>query len=155
AGSQRKSGRFHFCSVIAYLTRLGKIRKSCLSRWRGITRLPSIAELHAVLLGERHPKPLRSLPGNHQSRAPASSARNRRLPGSRTRHVSRPVVNAPVSILIRVGRTSGSAVGEWPCTTILPKLVLLFKNSPRIHSRSLALCCSRGIPGRTPAWHRK
>ena len=37
--------------------------------------------------------------------------RNFRLSPSSTRHVSLPVANAPVSILMRVGKTSGIGVG--------------------------------------------
>jgi hypothetical protein len=73
------------------------------------------------------------------------------VPFSNTMQVSRPVAKAPVSMLMRLGRISGSATGVWPCTTILPKSARLLRNSPRIHSKSCSLCRSRGIPGRTPA----
>ena len=65
--------------------------------------------------------------------------RNLRRPSSRTRQVSRPVTNAPVSMLMRVGSTSGDSIGVWPCTTTFPKPILLFRNSSRIQSRSSAL----------------
>src|SRR4051794_13015553 len=57
-------------------------------------------------------------------------------PFSRTRQVSLPVANAPVSILMRLGRTSGHSTGECPWTTIFPKLIVLVRNSSRIHKRS-------------------
>jgi hypothetical protein len=122
-------------SVSARFRRTGMTR-----RWLGPTaaNLPS-AELPAAGLSAGGRSPV-------AARAPCAC-----VPFPNTMQVSRPVAKAPVSMLMRLGRISGSATGVWPCTTILPKSARLLRNSPRIHSKSCSLCRSRGIPGRTPA----
>src|SRR5262249_17752599 len=86
---------------------------------------------------------------------PQAVMRKRGSARSSTTQVSRPVANAPVSMLIRFGSTSGRSLGVCPSTTILPKSTVLLRNSSRIHSKSSTLWRSSGMPGRTPAWQRK
>ena len=77
-----------------------------------------------------------------------------RVPSS-TRQVSGPPKTAPVSMLMRFGRTSGAVAGVWPWTTTTPWSLSSSRNSSRIQIRSCGSCRSSGTPGRIPAWTKK
>lgn len=86
------------------------------------------------IVGEFHPRPF-------HWRRPLQHHAHKKLKRSSSKQtqVKRPVAYAPVSMLIRFGRTSGVLTGVWPCTISFSKSWLCSRNSSRIHIKSAEL----------------
>src|SRR5262249_60295098 len=66
---------------------------------------------------------------------PQAVMRKRGSARSSTTQVSRPVANAPRSMLIQFGSTSGRSLGVGPGTTLLPEFTVLSRNDSRIDAK--------------------